>query len=461
MDKRFLESSEFYNRRYNNFSIMIIMPIVTLLICLIIFSFFGNREITIDGQGNLETKQNVPVIQGTTNSVLKKNYLTEGKLVKKGQTLLIYRNTRNKNQKNLLNSQIEILNRQINDLETLKSGLLSNTNTFNKDDQFGYQDLLKGYLDQRQIYLIENKQLTDNSTVNTAKQQQTKQILDSTINRNQNNLNSYQSVYNAINLNKEYPKNSKYYYIFQGYKAKIKNTSNQTDIDTIKSDILSTVQQQIDNLQDTIDTNKAQKIATQENNNLLDNIATNNDKLASLQAEQLQSTNQQLSKTKQSLIEQQTNLKQINNDSNEYIIKAPKTGVIHLNEKFKGINSPGTGATLAQIYPNLKKQNTVQIKAYIPSQDISSIKKNQKLRLQITRNVPKMIILQGLINNVSISPITINQGNYYIVTANATLSPKIKPLIHYGMIGKISIITGKVTFFNFYKDKLLNNNTYK
>ena len=64
MDKRFLESSEFYSCRYNNFSTMIIIPVVILLCGLIIFSFFGKREISIEGQGNLEPKQNVHIIQG-------------------------------------------------------------------------------------------------------------------------------------------------------------------------------------------------------------------------------------------------------------------------------------------------------------------------------------------------------------------------------------------------------------
>ncbi len=75
-------------------------------------------------------------------------------------------------------------------------------------------------------------------------------------------------------------------------------------------------------------------------------------------------------------MEIKTTLKQINTDSSEYIIKAPKSGVVHLNDDFKGAKYTGTGSTLAQIYPNLKKQNSIQIRAYIPSQAIASIKKS-------------------------------------------------------------------------------------
>lgn len=456
MDKRFLESSEFYSKRYNNFSIIVLLPVVAILTCLVVFSFFGKREITIDGQGNLDTAQNVPIIQGTTGSVLKKNYLKEGRFVKKGQMLLVYKNTRNQNQKVLLENQVDNLNRQISSLQTLKTGLLTNQNTFLEADQFGYKDLLKGYLDQRQIYLIENKLLTDKSNLNINKQQQSDQLLYNSINQSQDSLTAYQVIYDAINTNKSYPQNSKFYYIYQGYQSKLKSTSNQNEKEILKSETLASIQQQIDTLKNTIDSNKEQKIALQGSNDLNANLSTNNEKMATLQADQTQSATQQLSKAKQSLLEIQTNLKQLNSDSSEYTVKAPKTGVLHLNDEFKGVQYAGTGTTLAQVYPILKNQDKIQIKAYIPSQDISSIKKGQILRLQLIRNLPKAIIIQGKVNNISVAPINSKNRNYYIVTAEASLSASNKSLIHYGMSGKVSIITGKTTFFNYYKNKLFN-----
>lgn len=456
MDKRYLESSEFYSRRYNNFSIMIILPTVIIFCGLVLFSFFGKCEITIEGQGNLETKQNVPVIQGSTNSILKKNYLKEGRFVKAGQTLLVYKNNRNENQKQLLNSQIDNLNRQISGLEVLKSGLQNNQNNFKGSDQFGYQDLLNEYLDQRQIYLIENKMFTDKSAVNMNKQHQASQLLEETINRTENNLKAYRDIYHAVSSNQDYTKSAKYYYIYQGYQSKMKITSDQNERDSFKSETLATIQQQIDSLQDASDNARSQKVALQEYNDLTDNVNTNNEKLSALQAEQVQSANQQLSKAKQTLIETKITLNQLSSDSSEYTIKAPKAGVLHLNDELKGVKYTGTGSTLAKIYPNLNQQSSIQIKAYIPSQDISSVQKGQQLRLQITRNVPKSIILQGAINNISVSPITLNQGSYYVVTANAPINEINRSLVHYGMEGKVSLITGKTTFFNYYKAKLFN-----
>ena len=82
---------------------------------------------------------------------------------------------------------------------------------------------------------------------------------------------------------------------------------------------------------------------------------------------------------------------------------------------------------------------------------------NQKVRFKISRNVSKSIILNGKIKKISVSPITVNYGSYYIVTSKAKITTQQKNLLKYGMSGEISIITGKKTFFNYYKDKLLNN----
>lgn len=457
MDKRFLESSEFYNRRYDNFSTIIILPIVVVLICVVIFSLSAKREITVEGHGTIDTEKSVPVIQGTANSMIQNNYLKEGGFVKKGQKLLVYKNNNNKNQLELLHSQKDNLDEQISALETLKSGLEKNQNTFEQGDKFGYKDLLIGYLNQREIYVIENKKLTEKSNEDTTKQQETDKLLNDALNRNQNNLLAYQTIRDVINSNESYPKNSKYYYIYQGYLAKKNELSEQGEKDNLKSDVLTSLQERIDSLQNLVDETKSQKVALQDFNDLDANINTNGEKLSSLKEQQMQSANQQLTKCKQELIEIQIKMKQLWSDNREYIIRAPKSGVVHLNDAFKGVSYTGTGSTLAQIYPNLTNQESIEIRAYVSSQDIASVNKKERLRLQIIRNVPKPLILEGRINNISVSPVPMDKGSYYVVTAKAMLNAKTKTLLHYGMTGKTSIITGSSSFYNYYKNKLLGD----
>lgn len=456
MDKRFLESSEFYSARFNNFSTLLIMPIVILLFLVCVFSFFCKREITIEGQGDLTTDKQIPILQASANSILKQNYLKEGKFVKKEQTLLVYKNTKNQNQKQLLTQQQDNLNRQITSLETLKNSIKANQNQFVKNDQFGYQDLLIGYLDQRQIYLIENQMLTDKSVTSTDKQKKLAAIADKTIKRNQTNLNDYQTLYAAVSTDKAYSKEGKYYYLYQNYQSKIKETTDKAEKNSFKADILATTQQQIDNLQDSIENAENQKAGLEEFNDTSFSTSANNEKLAMLQAQQTQSTNEQLVKAKQALSEIQTTIKQITSDSSEYIVRAPKSGILHIDDHYRGVKYTNIGTNMAQLYPVLTEQNKIKIEAYIPVDDISSVKQNQHLRLKITRNVPKPIIIEGRIKQISVSPTQTNQGSYYTVTAISSIPSATKKLIHYGMTGKVSVITGKTTFFNYYKDRLLN-----
>lgn len=170
MEDKFLESSEFYSARFRNFSTMIIIPFTILLLAVVIFSFFGKKEITIQGAGTLEALGNNPVIQSTVNSPIEKNYLKEGKYVKKGDTLLVYNNVSIQDKGKLYNSQKEILDRQLAALNLLKQGVQDNHDSFGEDDEFGYRNDLKSYLQQRNTYLTENTMIQDKSKNDKAKQ---------------------------------------------------------------------------------------------------------------------------------------------------------------------------------------------------------------------------------------------------------------------------------------------------
>ena len=46
MNHEFLESAEFYNRRYHNFSSRVIIPTAVLLVFVLLFALFATKEIT-------------------------------------------------------------------------------------------------------------------------------------------------------------------------------------------------------------------------------------------------------------------------------------------------------------------------------------------------------------------------------------------------------------------------------
>ncbi|MDE1499143.1 HlyD family efflux transporter periplasmic adaptor subunit [Ligilactobacillus salivarius] len=381
MEDKFLESSEFYSARFRNFSTMIIIPFTILLLAVVIFSFFGKKEITIQGAGTLEALGNNPVIQSTVNSPIEKNYLKEGKYVKKGDTLLVYNNVSIQDKGKLYNSQKEILDRQLAALNLLKQGVQDNHDSFGEDDEFGYRNDLKSYLQQRNTYLTENTMIQDKSKNDKAKQS---------------------------SINNELKK--------QGA-----SSTSIAEFDSSKY-----------------------------------NIEINNQKMSDLQSSKLSSIDQEIIKIKQNISELNANIDENNNTNREYKLKAVRDGILHINDEYSESHYISAGANLAQILPILKNQKTLKVKAYISTVDISSIKVGQKVRFKVTRNVPKPIILTGKIYKISISPVEIGKENYYQIEAKTDIENTNKDLLKYGMQGRMVVITGKTTFFEYYKNKLFN-----
>ena len=63
MQSEFLESAEFYNRRYHNFSSRVIVPMSLLLVFLLGFATFAEKEISLSTRATVEPSRilaNIP-----------------------------------------------------------------------------------------------------------------------------------------------------------------------------------------------------------------------------------------------------------------------------------------------------------------------------------------------------------------------------------------------------------------
>lgn len=363
MNQKYLESSEFYSKRFNNFSTLIIIPATLAVLAFLFFSLVGKREIIIEGVGLIEPEQEVPVVQSSSANVIKKNNLKEGKLVHQGEVLLTYNTSSDQNKLKYYEQQKSDLQVQKDALQKLKQGIKQNKNVFVNGDNYGYCALLKDYLAQREVLVRENNQ----------------------INRH-----------------------------------KIKGNPNSSDAN--------------------------------------DAIKENDAKIDSLQMQELRKADQEQIENQQKLQEVRVNIKNLTDISKANRIKAPKSGVIHLNEQFKNTQYIPVGSEIAEIYPILEKQNYIQLKSYVSTADISSVKKGQKIRFKVIRNVPKPIIITATIKSISVSPVNVDKGEAYLVISTGKASKSTRKLLKYGMVGQTTIITGKKTFFDFYRDKLLNKN---
>ncbi|EUC80662.1 hypothetical protein HMPREF1518_1303 [Streptococcus sp. SR1] len=123
MKPEFLESAEFYHRRYHNFSSRVIVPMSLLLVFLFGFAVFAEKEISLSTRATIEPSRIISNIQSTSNQRIVANYLEENKLVKQGDLLVQYQQGAEAVQAEAYASQLDMLKDQKKQLEYLQKSL--------------------------------------------------------------------------------------------------------------------------------------------------------------------------------------------------------------------------------------------------------------------------------------------------------------------------------------------------
>ncbi|CAG5544815.1 competence factor transport protein ComB [Streptococcus pneumoniae] len=134
MKPEFLESAEFYNRRYHNFSSSVIVPMALLLVFLLGFATVAEKEMSLSTRATIEPSRILANIQSTSNNRILVNHLEENKLVKKGDLLVQYQEGAEGVQAESYASQLDMLKDQKKQLEYLQKSLQEGENHFPEED---------------------------------------------------------------------------------------------------------------------------------------------------------------------------------------------------------------------------------------------------------------------------------------------------------------------------------------
>lgn len=159
IDLKKLETTEFYNHRYRNFSTVIIVPTAILFVLLLLFLIFAKREVTVLTAAEIAPVKTAVTVQGTAANRIVTNHMKEGKHVKRGDTLLVYHDVAHPAQLKVLEQQLATLKDQKAQLEVLNQSIAANKNLFASPDKFGYQQQVRDYLSQRRVYELESEAL--------------------------------------------------------------------------------------------------------------------------------------------------------------------------------------------------------------------------------------------------------------------------------------------------------------
>lgn len=163
MHLEFLESAEFYNRRYHNFSSRVIFPMSLLVVFTFGFAMFAEKEISLSSKATVEPSRIIANIQSTSNRRMVVNYLEENKQVQRGDLLVQYQEVGDVTQDEANVNQLESFRNHQSKTSNLKNsttqpniGLFSqNSSTVQEQEALEKDDLEREIGKKNQTSLLE------------------------------------------------------------------------------------------------------------------------------------------------------------------------------------------------------------------------------------------------------------------------------------------------------------------
>lgn len=454
MNNHLFQSAEFYQRRYHNFATILVLPLTLLVLFIVLFSLFAQTKVTVTSTGEITPTKVIEVIQSTSNNIISTNNLKDNKTAKKGDLLIKYSDKLESSQSNGIQQQIDRDDRQAAALETLINSLKQGTNLFGDDDEFGYSSTISTFLNQASTITSQVNQA--NATV--AKQEESVNKANSGISKQitelQTQVSQYQELQTAINQGQtSLSKNNPLTSILNNYLSQLVQSDGAGE--QVKTQYLSEIQSNINSLQSSIDDLNL-KLSSNVSTGTYDNSASSQiETLRNQQVSQAQEQLNQVNKDKESL---QAQLEQANIGKEATSLHANSNGVLHLNNQIKGESYIPQGTVIGQIYPNLSKAKTVTITYYVNSNYINQLKKQQTVRFTLDTVGKTPTVIEGKIVSLDKVATETKNGNFFKVTAKVNVTSQDREHLTYGMQGKVVSVIAKKTFFNYFKDKLLNNN---
>ncbi len=451
MNQELLESAEFYNRRYHNFSSRVIIPTTLLFVFVLLFSTFAKKEMTISSGATVEPNRIIVNIQSTSNNSIVTNKLSENKSVKKGELLIQYQDGVERVQQSSYASQLDMLRDQKQQLEYLQKSLESGNDQFPTKDNFGYQQTFYDYLNQAQSLRSNTNQQNATIASQNAASSNSQAELGNIISDIQSKIEEYKITKSAIQDDTTLDSSNIGYSIYQSYK----NQSSSDNSNVLKSQSIAQIDSQISQMESNLSNYRVQYAGLGAQQAYSSSLAS---QLESLRSQQLSRVGQELGNINQKIIEAETGKNMQTNIVQKGKIVAPEDGIVHLNPETSNSVIIPEGNLIAQLYPLLTTEKKVKITAYIPSKDITQIKVGDRIRFTTIDNISKQQNLTSTISSIDTSATKTEKGSFFKVEAETKLTNQEAKEIRYGLEGRIVMITGKKSYFQYYLDQFLKRN---
>lgn len=451
-DKKILESAEYYDCRYSNFATLIIVPVFLLFVFSVIFSIFGKRELTVKVAGQVVPRKVLSIVQSTSSNPIELNNLAEGKKVKLGDVLVTYRDDANLASERLINSQLQQASDRLAALNVYKMSVESNYNRFSQADEFGYSDMFANYAAQEKILQSEfDQQVSEKQSADWQYIQQ-QDVLQEANERVNDRITQYKAVEDALRKKEVDLTGNPYAYLYDSYVAQVKGLSDD-DKNKIYQDMLTTINQSIEQLSETIENNNVQSKSLSKGSDV--SKLTMDAKVTELKSNQMMSILKEYANQKAVVDKLEAQLKVLNSEIAETKLLADTAGVIHLlTDKIK-TRYLAKGSSVAEIYPDMSSKPAMNVEFMVSNDEVSGIKKGEKIRFRVNKKISKPFLINGIISNVDTSATSTKQGTGFKVMAEIQPTNENYTQLKYGMLGQVVVITGEKTWFDYIKSHVL------
>ena len=443
MQSEFLESAEFYNRRYHNFSSYVIFPSFILFLFLIVFSIFAQKEISLTAGATVEPARIIATIQSSSNSKIVANHLAENKFVKQGDLLVQYQEGAEAVQAENYASQLEILKDQKVQLEYLKASLQAGSDQFPEADKFGYQHSFLDYLNQVASLRSQVEQQNASISSQNAAASGSQAELGNLIGETQSKIKEYQQAKSAIQGDGHLESDHPAYAIYQSTKEQGSETKQQA---------LSQLDAQITQLESTLAGYRVQYAGSGAQQAYASGLGS---QLESLKSQQLAKVGQELTLLDQKILEVESGKKIQGNLLEKGKITATEDGVLHLNPEHSRSTIIPEGTIIAHLFPQLARERKAKLTAYIGSKEVAGLKHGNEVRFTTVTDANKQLVLTSKITNIDTSATQTEKGNFFKLEAETDLNADQAEKLRYGLEGRLTMITGRKSFLRYYLDRFL------
>ena len=446
MQSEFLESAEFYNRRYHNFSSYVIFPSFILFLFLIVFSIFAQKEISLTAGATVEPARIIATIQSSSNSKIVANHLAENKFVKQGDLLVQYQEGAEAVQAENYASQLEMLKDQKVQLEYLKASLQAGSDQFPEIDKFGYQHSFLDYLNQAASLRSQVEQQNASISSQNAAASGSQAELGNLIGETQSKIKEYQQAKSAIQADGVLESDHPAYVIYQSYQSTKEQGSEA------KQQALSQLDAHIAQLESTLAGYRVQYAGSGAQQAYASGLGS---QLESLKSQQLAKVGQELTLLDQKILEAESGKKIQGNLLDKGKITATEDGVLHLNPEHSRSTIIPEGTIIAHLFPQLARERKAKLTAYIGSKEVAGLKHGNEVRFTTVTDANKQLVLTSKITNIDTSATQTEKGNFFKLEAETDLNAEQAEKLRYGLEGRLTMITGRKSFLRYYLDRFL------